>query len=266
MTRMQHSPWKRPATLAAAALLAAAAHADINGFGDFTQFQINQADGASGPTISPNTIRLTNQAANESRSIFHLTRQDVTQFDASFTYLAAGNPTSQFGACFVLQNSNSGPATVAAPNVSGIPTRFGYSDFFGTFNRSVAISLEFASLAPGSSSTARYQNAGVGGGSNNTAPVNLFSAHPIDVNVSYNGTLLSVRQFDTVTQQQFEIAYFVDIPAIVNSDLAYIGFTASTNANTATDQYFSNLQYHGIPEPATLATLLALVAASLRRR
>lgn len=249
-----------------AGLATSVSWADIDGFGDFSQFSINQADAASGPTVGPNTIHLTNQAAGESRSIFHLTRQNISQFQASFTYQATGNPLNNFGACFVLQNSGAGPAAVAVPDASGITTRYGYSDLFGTFSDSVAVSLEYESLFDGSSSTARYQNGIVSGGSNNTAPMSLFSANPIDVDLSYNGTLLNVRQTDTVTQQTFELSYFVNIPAIVGGNFAYVGFTASTNANAATDQYFSDLQFHAVPEPATWIALLGLLGMIRRMR
>lgn len=247
-------------------LAAASARADIMGFGDFSGFSINQDDNASGPTISSNTIHLTNQASGESRSIFHNTPQDITQFVASFTYRATGTPVGGFGSAFVLQNSGNGPNTVARAVVSGVTTRFGYSDFFGTFNRSVAVSLEHGSLGAGSSSTARYSNGAVGGGSNSTTPLILLSGNPIDVTLTYNGTLLHESLVDTVTGDSFAISYPVDIPSIVNGSTAYVGITASTNNNTATNQFFSNLQFTSIPEPATLSLLAFASLAMLRRR
>jgi len=243
-----------------------AAIADIMGFGDFSQFSINQADGASGPTVGPNTIRLTNQAEGESRSIFHRTRQPITEFQASFTYRASGTPTGEFGACFVIQNSGQGPQSVATPLASGIPTHFGYSDLWGTFANSVAISLEYGWLTNNSSSTGRYTHGFVGGGSNNTAPLNLFSGNPIDVSVTYNGTLLSVRQRDTVTNAVFDVGYLINIPQFVGRNDAYVGFTASTNRNTMTNQDFTNLQFRGVPEPSSLLLTATALAAFARRR
>ncbi len=232
-------------------------HADIVGFGDFSGFSINQDDSASSPTISPNTIRLTNEATNESRSIFYNIPQDITQFVASFTYLETGTPTGRFGAAFVLQNSNNGPNTVAVAGASGVNTQFGYSDLFGTFQKSVAVSMEYGSLSVDSSSTARYSNGSVGGGSNLTSPLDFFSGNPIDVTLTYNGTILHESLVDTISGASFEVSYPVDIPAIVNGSTAYVGLTASTNGNSATNQDFSNLQFSSVPEPTALSLLIA---------
>ena len=86
-------------------LIPAVARADIIGFGDFSDFTINQDDSGAAPTISNGTIHLTGQASFESRSIFCNTRQDISQFTASFTYTPSGYANDPAGACFVLQNS-----------------------------------------------------------------------------------------------------------------------------------------------------------------
>ena len=199
--------------------------AAIVGFGDFSGFGVNVADGGAAPTVSDNAILLTNQASGESRSVFYNARQNVAAFNASFTYQTTGSPSgaSGFGAAFVIQNAAGGARTVAAPSVSGIGTSFGYSDFYGTFQSSAAVSLERNSLSAGSSSTALYANGNVGGGSTATGPVNLFSGNPIRVSVAYTGALLTERLVDTVSGATFSQSYLVNIPSVVGSNLAYVG-------------------------------------------
>jgi len=250
-------------------LPAISAHADISGFGTLNaaQWSVNVADGASAPTydVGTGTLHLTNQAAGESRSIFYNARQGITQFQASFTFRATGTPTNEFGACFVLQNSGGGSHTVAAPLVSGIGTRFGYSDFFGSFGNSIAVSLQSGSLGGGSSSTAAYMNGGVGGSSQSTSPLNLFSGNPIAVTLTYNGSLLQEHAVDTVTLAQFDTTYILNIASTVGNSLAYVGLTAASQANVSTDQYFSNFQFSSVPAPAA-GPLLVIGASAFGRR
>jgi len=249
--------------------LTAAARADINGFGDFSAYSINVWDSAAPPTPFPasNAIRLTNQASGESRSIFHKTKQVVTQFTASFTYQASGTPTDPFGACFVIQNSRGGPQTVAAANTSGVPTQFGYSDEGESFRNSIAISLEHGSLSASSSSTSQYRDGSVGAGSSSTSPIDLFSGHPINVSLTYNGVILTEHLLDTVTQATFDTAYaLTNLPAILGDTSGYVGFVASTNRNVATTQTFSNLLFTSVPAPSTAALLGLGGLGALRRR
>lgn len=239
--------------------------ADIAGFGDFTGFSINQDDASAAPSLAIGRIGLTNRAARESRSIFYNTKQDITQFTASYTFEALGTPASPFGACFVMQNSSAGPLSVARYHASGIFTQFGYSDLFGVFGRSSAVSMEYASLAAGSSSTGLYRDGQVGGGSSSTNPVNLFSGHPIDVSLVYNGTILRQTFTDRVTGQSFERLSAVNLPSIVQGTTAYVGFVATSGNNANTEQWFSNFSFT-VPAPGGVGVIGLGAIAGLRRR
>lgn len=245
--------------------LSAVALGDIVGFGDFSGFSVNQDDSAAAPLLEPGRIGLTNRARFESRSIFYTIRQDITQFTASYTFEALGDPSAPFGACFVVQNSPGGPQTVARYSASGVTTKLGYTDTFGAFNRSSAVSMEYGSLTAGSSSTALYRDGGVGGGSSDTSPLHLFSGNPIDVTIVYNGTTLRRTFTDRVTGESFQQLSAVNIPSIVGGTTAYVGFVATSGTNPNTEQWLSNFTF-AVPSPGATAVLGMMALGMGRRR
>jgi hypothetical protein len=257
------------ATLGMTSVAAPRVHAGIVGF-PIPGWQVNRADGASAsPVNPPESITLTTTPTGQSRSAFFTTRQDTSQFQVDFTYTFTGSTSNRMGAAFVLHNRPGGAGAVAAPLVSGISTNFGYSDFFGNFSgQSIALSLESSYLSPGSSSTGVYTGGVVGGGSTATSPVVFSSGHPIDVSITYNGFLLRMSATDTVTGAVFQApTAAINIPAIVGGDLAYVGFTGSTNNNAGTTQTFSNFSY-AVPAPAALpvVVLAGIYGLAPRRR
>lgn len=276
-------------------------HASIVGFGDFSNFSVNQADADGAPVLNlaAQSIRLTGQSAPESRSIFNNTPQPITSFTASFTYQAIGsnppvNEFDVFGACFIIQNSASGPGTVMPTGPYGTaPNRFGYGPTSGNapflppvYDHSVALSLErgvvsngppFSGFSP-TSASGLYSGGVADGNGTNTTPFDIFSGHPINVTLTYNGSILSETLTDTVTSGTFSQAFPVNIPSLVGSTHAYVGFSASTAINNVlsgtADQasLFSNFQFTAVPEPGSLfmagtaAACLIVVAGFHRRR
>lgn len=247
----------------------AIARADIVGFGDFSGFSVNQSDPNSAPNVAPGLIHLTNQGSGEVRSIFSLARQDISKFSASFTYRALGNPQNvqTFGACFVVHTSVQG-ATVVSHDLGGVDPTFGYTDNNGTIHPSAAISLEYGHLALNSSSTGLYTNANVGNGALSTSPLNLFSGDPINATITYDGHLLTEMLTDNVTNGSFTSSYIANLPSILGSSTAYVGFTANTKANAQGAQDFSGFQFTSgaVPEPSGTFAIASLSGLLMTRR
>jgi len=262
--KMKHylKSWSRiVSVIFGVALAAARAQANISGFGDFSGFTVNQTDSNAAPTVSAGSIHLTNQHFDEDRSIFANTVQNISAFTASFTYqvsnLSACN-TSGGGAAFVIQNSSSGASAV---QTSIAATMVGN----GGISPSAAITLEL--YGSNSTSSGYYTNGGSPNGSPSTSPVNLASHDPIDVTISYNGSLLQESLVDTVTSGSYSTSYLANIPSIVGGSTAYVGITAANGLQEEADQVFSNFQFTaGVPEPASLSLVGIGAIAALKRR
>jgi hypothetical protein len=237
----------------------ASSRADVNGFGDFSGFSINQHDSGAAPTVSlsADSINLTNDNVDESRTIFANQPQPISQFKASFEY-EAGTFGNGYGAAFVIQDNPAG-----AQAVGGTSGGLGYAGI----GNSVAVSLEFGNDS--NSYSGLYTNGNVDGGSTSTAPVEIFSGDPILVTLTYNGSILDEEVEDLLHGSGYNADYIANIPSIVGSSQAYVGLSASTNyLSGAANQSFTDFQFtSSVPEPAS-ATILGVgsIAALMRRR
>jgi hypothetical protein len=234
-------------------LIPAVARADIIGFGDFSGFTVNQDDSGNAPTVSNGTIRLIT-GAYENRSIFYNTPQNISQFTASFTYQTT---TIADGACFVLQDSAAGASAVSGG-------WNGYGQFPG---KSLAITLDGSTNSSG-----YFTNGNVGSGAVSTSPVNLGSGDPINVTLTYNGSLLQESLLDTRTSASYSNSYLIStkFPTVLGASTAYVGIVAGSGGSG--NEYFSNFQFSSssVPEPSTLALLgfgaIGLLGYAWRKR
>jgi hypothetical protein len=237
------------------------ARADFNGFGDFSGFTINQHDSAAAPSISGGVLQLTTASDFEDRSVFNNTSQDIRQFTASFSYRAVPNADGNGGgATFTIQNTASGPSTVET-TVQGFNTQnVGY---FGIAN-SAAISFELRDFS--SSGSGLYTGGSYNASGAATNPIIFSTGDLINATISYNGTLLTESLHDTVSGGSFNTSYVVNLPAVIGSQSAYVGFTAGS-PGTMVQQYFSNFQYTAsVPEPTSACILLLGAVGLVRRR
>lgn len=240
------------------ALTVSMAEAATITFSPITDYKINQADTGNPPAILPSGIELTNAAGGENRSIFHKSRQGVTEFTASFIYqVSPGTTVFDFtpSAAFVIHNDPRGAMAIGSSNRSG-----GILDIAN----SIAVTLELVgSGATSSSRSGVYTNGVHGGGSPTTDPLNLLEFNPVEVTLTYDGTFLNQQMVDTVTGESFSRSYLYDIPSIVGDTSAYVGFTAITQNSTTQRQSFTNFSYTGsrVPEPTGGLLLAAGLAA-----
>jgi hypothetical protein len=178
-----------------------------------------------GAAFSGTRLRVTDGGVNETRSAFFTVPVDIQQFSTNFDFQLA-NPNGE-GITFAIQGS--GPASVGGGGAS-----LGY----GSMGNSVAVKFDlYDDAGEGVDSTGLYT-----GGAAPTMPatdlystgIHLHSGNIFNAQLAYDGTTLTVMITDTVTGASATQAYTVNIPSMVGGPTAYVGFTGSTSASTAT--------------------------------
>jgi len=118
---------------------------------------------------------------------------------------------------------------------------------------SVALMLDIFSGAAGGP----YNNGGVLFNANGVAvsaanhyydpsPLNIRAGNPINVTVRYVGGLMTATLFDTVALTTFTTNAFVDVPATVGTNTAFVGITGS-EGGTLSHQTVSNFVFTPLP-------------------
>jgi hypothetical protein len=200
--------------------------------------------------FSGNVLTLTDGTNSEASSAFFNVPQYVGGFVAFFTYQEAdGTAPLADGTTFCMQNSAAG--------VNAVGGGGGELGFTGIGN-SAAFELNIYNGANG--------GVGIQWGTNGmtadsptptapyfpTTPVNLASAHPINVRLLYTQGLLRVLLADATSGASYTTVINVgDIPAAVNGSSAYVGFTGATGGLNSI-QKVSNFRF-AYTTPPTLA-------------
>lgn len=185
-------------------------------------------------------VRLTDGGANEAGSVFSLGKVDIRTFTTTFKLLLT-NPNAD-GMCFVIQSNS---PSALGPNGGGL----GYGpDLRGGprgIRNSICVKFDiFDNQGEGPNSTGLF-----GDGRSPTLPerdsgdvlvdlrgtgIDLHSQHVFQVDLTYDGTILTEKITDTVTSASFTTTYLVNIPAAVGGNTAFMGFTGGTGGLTAT--------------------------------
>lgn len=245
----------------------------INGFGDFSQWTYNQNpnDTGSAPTVIPGQITLTDGGGSEARSLFYDTAVPTitSSFEASFTYQVPVGSGTVFdfdpSLAFVIQNSPQGLHAVGQSGES-----FAYSGI----TNSAAVSLQLVGSGATGGGDTGYFTGGNVTTAMSTSPVIPTLGDPINVVLTYNGSLLTETLTDSVAGTVFSKNYLVNLGNAIGGTTAYIGFTAATDNSgfqPPQSQTLSNFHFSSpIPEPPSIvltgAAILVLIGWRLRVR
>lgn len=197
-----------------------------SGFSTTAGLQFNGSAVASNDT----RLQLTDGGMNEAGSVFWNTPINIQAFTTTFQFQlsnAQGN-----GFTFTIQNA--GP-TALGGSASGL----GY----GGILKSVAVKFNFYNFnGEGSNSTGFYTNG--------QAPVlptvdispsgiQLNSGDSIQATVSYTGLTLNLKLLDLITNKAFTYSQPMNIPSIVGSNTAYVGFTGGSGGLSSSQKLIS---------------------------
>ena len=212
-----------------------------SGFGGIgTGWTVNSS-GISSPPIASDVLTLTDNNTFEARSAFLNTPLPIAAvtsgFTASFIYQAGGTGTAD-GAAFILQND---PRRTNA--LGGFGAWLGYATGSGSVGMIPSVALEMNIYNAHVVGTNLVSNA-VAMNYNATGAVDIASRHPIKVTLSYNPSTTTVTEtlVDQSDLSTFTTSYSSDLPAILGSSTAYIGFSGGTGTFVAS-QTISGFTY-----------------------
>lgn len=227
--------------LAALAVAAPAAHAQISGFGAFAPANGNA-------TATGTSLVLTHNTGSENGSVFSSAAQDISRgFDTSFVYTVTGARTAD-GLTFTLQNDPRGTAALGAGG-----GYLGYGGGTSAITNSAAVEFNFNQ----SNSTGFDTGGGIGTPTSILNGVTLASGSPVGVHLVYNGSTLA----ETLTQSgsTFSVLYDTgDLQSALGGSSAFVGFTGSDGGGAST-QTVSNFTFTNspaaVPESSTTISL-----------
>jgi len=211
---------------------------------NFGGFQLN--DGA---TLASNVLTLTTTAASQARSAFYTTPQDVSKgFSTTFVYKDTPNSATNNadGITFTIHN-----AQLGAGALGGSGGSLGY----GGIANSGAVELNVYTGAGGGVGTSFGTNGAIVA-NQTTAPVNLASGDPIQIQLAYdpNFQTLSENLSDQTTGAASTITYTgVNFSSLLGGNVGYVGFTGGTGGQNAT-QTVSNFGFTGASANPSLAS------------
>jgi LysM repeat protein len=183
-----------------------------------------------GASVTGGLLQLTDGGTGEERSAWFTTKVPVQSFITNFTFEQLN--ASADGMTFAIQGNN-----IWALGYNG-----GGLGYEGIAN-SVAVKFDlYNNAGEGPDSTGLYTD-----GAAPTVPavnlsstgINLHSGDIMDAQLVYDGTNLTMTLTDTVTNATVTEVFPVNIPSIVGSSTAYVGFTGGTGGQGATQNVLS---------------------------
>ncbi len=179
-------------------------------------------------------LRVTDGGTSEASSAWYTSPVNIQQFTTNFSFQVSGgsNPTAD-GFAFVIQG---GTTTALGPSGGGL----GYGPLSGStggIGSSVAVKFDlYSNNGEGPDSTGLYVN-----GAAPTTPsldmtssgVNLHTTDVFNVQMTYDGTNLTMTITDATTNATFTHTWAINLPGTVGGNTAYVGFTGGTGGYTA---------------------------------
>jgi fibronectin type 3 domain-containing protein len=191
--------------------------------------------------LSGSNLVLTNGGKGEAGSAFFNSLVDVSKFTTQFNFQLSAGTSIADGMTFTIQGT--GPTALGA-NGGGLGYGINPNGTGSSIGKSVAIKFDvYSNSGEGTDSTGLFTNGATpttAGSINLTSTgVNLQSGDPFQVNMSYDGTTLTVIILDTKTGKSATQTYTVNIPSFTGSSMAYVGFTGGTGGLTSTQSILS---------------------------
>jgi hypothetical protein len=186
-------------------------------------------------TLNGTRLRVTDGGTSEAASAWYSSPVNIQQFETNFSFQITGgtNPTAD-GFAFVIQG---GPSSALGPGGGGLGYGPDAPGGTGGLANSVAVKFDlYSNAGEGVDSTGLYVN-----GASPTTPavdmtnsgVNLHTTDVFNVQMSYDGSNLTMSITDATTNATFTQTWPINIPTTVGGNTAYVGFTGGSGGLTA---------------------------------
>jgi hypothetical protein len=189
--------------------------------------------------VTNNLLQLTLASAAASTGVaWFTTPVDITSFTTDFNFQLVSAKADGF--TFAIQNAGT---SAVGPGGSGLGYGASHPGTTPGIGRSVAVKFDlYNNDGESADSTGLYTN-----GASPTVPATDMTASGVKLNsgdvmhahITYDGTNLTLVLTDTVTSASFTQSAAINIPSIVGSSTAYVGFTAATGGLTMTSDILS---------------------------
>ena len=223
----------------------------VNFSGGFTATTGLQLNGTTTWNQTTHRLALTSATGGaQAGSFFYGTPVNVQAFTNDFSFQLT-TPNAD-GFTFTIQNN---AATALGPSGGGLG--YGPDSTSGALGigKSVAVKFDlYNNAGEGVDSTGEYTD-----GASPTTPftdmtssgVNLHSGDVMTVHMTYDGTTLSITVTDATAGKTFSTSWPVNIPAVVGTSTAYVGFTGGTGGSTALQEIITWSYAVGTPATKT---------------
>ena len=221
------------------------------GFSSTTGLTLNGSATASNDT----RLQLTNGGLNQAGSMFWTTPIGIQAFTTSFEFQISGDAKAN-GFTFCIQN-------VGATALGGSASGLGY----GGILKSVAVKFNFYDFqGEGADSTGVYTNGEapvLPSTDISSSGIQLNSGDSIQAQLTYDGTTLTLKLLDLVSNKTFTMSQAINIPQIVGGNTAYVGFTGGTGGLSSSQKILTwtyNAQTAPAPNPSFAMSTSPLTA------
>jgi hypothetical protein len=194
--------------------------------------------------LDDSRLQLTDGGSSEAGSAWFYSPVNVQAFSTTFTFQLS-NPLAD-GMTFAIQG-------VGTKALGSSGAGLGYQ----TIGKSIAIKFDlYSNAGEGPDSTGLYSD-----GASPTVPainlsstaINLHSDDTMQVQLSYNGSTLTMVIEDIVTGGTYSTSWAVNIPSLVGGNTAYVGFTGGTGGNSSSQKILTWSYTPGTPQLPALA-------------
>lgn len=180
--------------------------------------------------LNANILQLTDGGRNEKSSSWYSHQVPVTSFTTDFSFQQSDAVADGF--TFTIQN-------IGLNALGALGRDLGY----GGIGKSVAIKFDIHNNAgEGDNSIGIYSD-----GASPILPavdltgtgIDLHAGHVMKAQIAYENSTLTLSITDSVTGASTMNKFSVDIPTVIGSPIAYVGFTAGTGSLTSTQNILS---------------------------